>query len=257
MDTTPTGKSESKRSPPLEDSQKEACPVAVSDKSFQLIEKPTSPTDAKIVSDGDLLQVTDEGIPSKPDIGTENVLNNSSDHIDRNIEHAVSDQTGEPQPTEIPLSPTSETKQEHGDTNINIAEAAEANVSVPLPLSETGSTVPQRIRSPIAQELEEVLKTAAASDIPEPISLSAQPGQPEKPTAADSNAGPVGENDSDAKLPKEKKHFVPKPANKQDTNRLRFAQEHPALLTREQMSRFIDPKFLTRFNPDLRGPPSD
>ncbi|KAF3937818.1 hypothetical protein ABW19_dt0206518 [Dactylella cylindrospora] len=56
---------------------------------------------------------------------------------------------------------------------------------------------------------------------------------------------------------REKEIFEPRPSHSKSFSRLSFVPESPNLLTREEISRFIDPMLLSRFNPALRKKDAD
>ncbi|KAK6501528.1 hypothetical protein TWF481_009365 [Arthrobotrys musiformis] len=70
-------------------------------------------------------------------------------------------------------------------------------------------------------------------------------GSPERPTTISE----ISDDEIEAK-----KFFVPNRAAVQNLNRLFFTPHPQSLLTREEMSRFINPDLLSRFNPALRRP---
>ncbi|EPS38168.1 hypothetical protein H072_8051 [Dactylellina haptotyla CBS 200.50] len=92
------------------------------------------------------------------------------------------------------------------------------------------SPIPPSPDSILAQPLDEPPETGLNLDILSPV-LSITRSKPDK----------------------EKRFFTPRRADTGHLNRLFFAPQPPILFSREQMSRFIDPMLLTRFNPALRG----
>ncbi|KAK6543758.1 hypothetical protein TWF694_000490 [Orbilia ellipsospora] len=240
MDSVATPESELRSSTSLNDGQKEVLPT---------LEESLQSTKDSIPSGAD--------VTPRPDAASKGINEVSINLVNNNIELFVSDKVEEPQSAGIPLSPISETKQGPRESNIDSVTLIGAEVSVPLGPFGTEFEILKQHYGPSAQEPEEVIKAPVVTEIPEAISTPVEPEIPEQheKSANHSNIEPVEERESNTKPRQEQKYFVPKPANTQDNNRLCFALK-PLLLTREEMSRFIDPRFLTRFNPALRKLPS-
>ncbi|EGX52056.1 hypothetical protein AOL_s00043g446 [Orbilia oligospora ATCC 24927] len=99
--------------------------------------------------------------------------------------------------------------------------------------------------------------TAASDMLPPSLSVSGTPENSQQQQARhlhSSERSTTISEITDEEEAKERKVLVPDRAAVQSLNRLFFTPRPERLLTREEMSRFLDPDLLPRFNPALRRP---